>query len=251
MFVRELRRRPHSEGDARILTRRGAARKLERCVRWTIRGPVPIPHPQRAAMSFFNTLQQYVTSGVASLSISPRRFGSRENSTTSEDGTSTNSASGPPPLKVVQPQPQQNPLPLSPPLPPQPGSRSPALQRSPHHHHLLLQERSKSLKTGPSLQHQSRLSPRTGSLKEVPSLSITAAGPSSNGGNSSGGTSVSSVAAVSGSSSPLTLHHHQHGPLGSGTGKRREPIKVLPTFAQGDGTTRRTSWPQFAITGSG
>lgn len=184
-------------------------------------------------MSFFNMLQQYVSSGVANLNISPRRFtsSSRENSATSSE-----EAAAPPPLKPAPP----------------PASRTPTMQRSSpahqHQHHLFLQDRSKSLKTVPSLQHQGRLNPRSGSLKEVPSLSISPPIGQSSGIGGSGGGGGSSAAVAP--SSPQILQHHA-----SSGSKKREPIKVLPTFALrgiGDGgPPRRTSWPQFAITGSG
>ena len=87
-------------------------------------------------MSFFNTLQQYVTNSVASLNISPRRFSvSRENEE--------------PVPKVDQPQPPPPPPPLKMSAP-SVGNRSPsAVHRSSAH---LLQERSKSLKTVSSHQ---------------------------------------------------------------------------------------------------
>lgn len=178
-------------------------------------------------MSFFNTLQQYVSSGVASLNISPRRF-------------TPNSQQAVPP-------------PHQPPVSPNPGQQQQP-QRHPH-----LVDRSSSLKVGTSSpHHQRRLSPaRTGSLKETvpsPSVLITSAAgqsfPSGGGASSSSSSSAAAIPPV------LTLrHHHQqqhhNAPSAGGSIKKREPIKILPTFATRDGGPRRTSWPQFAITGSG
>lgn len=171
-------------------------------------------------MSFFNTLQQYVTNSVASLNISPRRFsGSRENEESAPD---------PPPLSA----------PLK--IPVLPSSRSPStVHRSSAH---LLQERSKSLKTVSSQSNSPRRTAgagRAASLKESSSISIAV--PCASGGAIS--PSVSNAAINnSPSTSPSTPQH-------IGTTKRREP-KLLPTFALRNGP-RRTSWPQFAITGSG
>ena len=181
-------------------------------------------------MSFFNTLQQYVTNSVASLNISPRRFSvSRENEE--------------PVPKVDQPQPPPPPPPLKMSAP-SVGNRSPsAVHRSSAH---LLQERSKSLKTVSSHQPPSPRRAgggRTASLKETSTLSIAVpTGGAISPSSSTSALTFSPTAATSSSSSPVF-----HSTTSSG--KRREP-KLLPTFALRQ-ATRRTSWPQFAITGSG
>lgn len=186
-------------------------------------------------MSFFNALQQYVTNSVASLNISPRRFSvSRENE---EAGSSPK----------VDPLPQPQPLtvtagppPLKMPVPV--GNRSPsAVHRSSAH---LLQERSKSLKAVSSSQPPSPRRAgggRTASLKESSTLSITV--PSGAGALSPSSSTAALTFAHPVPSSPSAFHST------TSSGKRREP-KLLPTFALRQGS-RRTSWPQFAITGSG
>ena len=196
-------------------------------------------------MSFFNTLQQYVTNlnnSVANLNISPRRFslsGRDSFDSASLDGGSGN----PPPSQPLsvspyspnhqQASPAPSPLPsrahpqslsvesanespCSSPKSPIRASSRPLAPRSAAH---LLQERSKSLKTAPCPPHSplsaKKSNARAGSLKE--------------------GTACSAVGWAS----------HHHSPL-----QKRKEIKLLPTFARLDGS-RRTAWPQFAITGSG
>lgn len=184
-------------------------------------------------MSFFNTLQQYVSNSVASLNISPRRF--------SRDNEEKAGSSGDNP---ILPPPHPPPLTMKMPVPTmsrEAGSRSPStVHRSSAH---LLQERSKSLKAVSSQPPSPRraVGGRTASLKESSTLSITVPTASCSGGPISPSSSTAPTAAVH-SSSPVLSPHHT-------TGKRREP-KLLPTFALVEGT-RRTSWPQFAITGSG
>ena len=180
-------------------------------------------------MSFFNTLQQYVSSGVASLNISPRRFGPSGN-----NQDSNKASPPPPPPSAVSPLPQ--------------------------HRHPHLQDRSASLKVVSSPHNQRRSSPsRTGSLKDTvppPSLSITTAAGQQQSFSSGGGTSASSAATIP---PPPLLTRQENAPTASGGGvsgrggsmKKREPIKIMPTFAMKDAGPRRTSWPQFAITGSG
>ena len=188
-------------------------------------------------MSFFNALQQYVSNSVASLNISPRRF--------SRDNEEKAGSSGDNP---ILPPPHPPPLTMKMPVPTmsrEAGSRSPStVHRSSAH---LLQERSKSLKAVSSQSQppspRRAAGGRTASLKESSTLSITVPTASGGGGPISPSSSTAPTAAVHSSSPVLSpsLHHT--------TGKRREP-KLLPTFALLEGT-RRTSWPQFAITGSG
>ncbi len=188
-------------------------------------------------MSFFNALQQYVTNSVASLNISPRRFSvSRENE---EPGSSPKVD----PLPQPQPQPltvTAGPPPLKMPVPV--GNRSPStVHRSSAH---LLQERSKSLKAVSSSQPPSPRRAgggRTASLKESSTLSITV--PSGAGALSPSPSTAALTFAHPVPSSPSAFHST------TSSGKRREP-KLLPTFALRQ-ASRRTSWPQFAITGSG
>ncbi|XP_046644762.1 BAI1-associated protein 3-like isoform X1 [Daphnia pulicaria] len=188
-------------------------------------------------MSFFNTLQQYVSNSVASLNISPRRF--------SRDNEEKAGSSGDNP---ILPPPHPPPLTMKMPVPTmsrEAGSRSPStVHRSSAH---LLQERSKSLKAVSSQSQppspRKAVGGRTASLKESSTLSITVPTASGSGGGPiSPSSSTAPTSAAVHSSSPVLSPHHT-------TGKRREP-KLLPTFALLEGT-RRTSWPQFAITGSG
>ncbi|KAK4016973.1 hypothetical protein OUZ56_031932 [Daphnia magna] len=187
-------------------------------------------------MSFFNALQQYVTNSVSSLNLSPRRF-SRENEEKAGSSSSSSSVDPilPPPLTMTK-------MPM-PSVSREAGSRSPStVHRSSAH---LLQERSKSLKAVSSQSQppspRRAVGGRTASLKESSTLSITV--PSASGGAISPSSSTAALAAIH-SPSPLLSPSFHHM-----AGKRREP-KLLPTFALLEGN-RRTSWPQFAITGSG
>ncbi|XP_032788446.2 BAI1-associated protein 3 isoform X1 [Daphnia magna] len=185
-------------------------------------------------MSFFNALQQYVTNSVSSLNLSPRRF-SRENEEKAGSSSSSVDPILPPPLTMTK-------MPM-PSMSREAGSRSPStVHRSSAH---LLQERSKSLKAVSSQSQppspRRAVGGRTASLKESSTLSITV--PSASGGAISPSSSTAALAAIH-SPSPLLSPSFHHM-----AGKRREP-KLLPTFALLEGN-RRTSWPQFAITGSG
>ena len=195
-------------------------------------------------MSFFNALQQYVSNSVASLNISPRRF-SREN----EEKAGSSGAGDNPILPPPHPPPHPPTLSMTTKMPVpimsrEVGSRSPsAVHRSSAH---LLQERSKSLKAVSSQSQppspRRAAGGRTASLKESSTLSITMPTSTNSGGAISPSSSTAALTTSVHSSSPVMSPHHT-------TGKRREP-KLLPTFARLEGT-RRTSWPQFAITGSG
>lgn len=183
-------------------------------------------------MSFFNTLHQYVSNSVANLNISSRRFSaSSRGESAAADGTvsmpttpllstsrenkcsEVNEASVPPTGAATRR--RERPL--------RPTGTA----------HQLLQERSKSLKSGnsshPNSPHLgSKKSIRTSSLKEVSSLSIATTSNSTGSGSGHHLTSSSSCGSPS---------------------KKKEP-KLMPSFAV-EGAIRRTSWPQFAITGSG
>jgi hypothetical protein len=191
-------------------------------------------------MSFFNALQQYVSNSVASLNISPRRFSRENEEKASSSGAGDNPIlppPHPPPLSMTT----KMPVPI---MSREAGSRSPsAVHRSSAH---LLQERSKSLKAVSSQSQppspRRAAGGRTASLKESSTLSITIPTSTNSGGAISPSSSTAALTTSVHSSSPVMSPHHT-------TGKRREP-KLLPTFARLEGT-RCTSWPQFAITGSG
>ena len=137
-------------------------------------------------MSFFNSLHEYVSNSIANLNISPRRFSSSSPATASATASLDDVAT---------------------------TSSTPKLRSTAHH--LALDERSKSLKSG-SVASASKKAARTSSLKE---------------------NSVTSLASLTSPAAPTSP-------------AKKKGAKLLPTFAVGGGS-RRTSWPQFAITGSG